>query len=87
MPREVTVGVRPEAARLWDRDAGLAGPLSGTVEYVEALGRETFVGVAVGDARVAVFVEGRAALAVGAPVEFGLVPSALRYFAPDGAAL
>ena len=81
---DVTVGVRPEAARLWNGDGrGLAGPLRGTVEYVEALGRETFVGVSVGGARLAVFVEGRAALAVGDPVEFGLVPSALRYFAPD----
>ena len=84
LPREVTVGVRPEAARLWDRDSGLAGPVRGTVVYVEALGRETFVGVAVGDARLAVFVEGRAAIAVGDHVEFGLVPSALRFFAVDG---
>jgi ABC-type sugar transport system ATPase subunit len=85
---DVTVGVRPEAARLWNGGAaGLAGPLRGTIEYVEALGRETFVGVAVGGARLAVFVEGRSDLAVGDTVEFGLVPSALRFFAPDGAAL
>jgi ABC-type sugar transport system ATPase subunit len=84
---DVTVGVRPEAARLWNGSAGLVGPLSGTVEYVEALGRETFVGVTVGGARLAVFVEGRAALAVGDSVEFGLVPSALRYFTPDGSAV
>ena len=84
---DVTVGVRPEAARLWNGSAGLVGPLRGTVMYVEALGRETFVGVAVGGARLAVFVEGRSALAVGDTVEFGLVPSALRYFTADGAAL
>ena len=47
-------------ARLWDGDAGLVGPAArARVEYVEALGRETFVGVAVGGARLAVFVEGR----------------------------
>jgi ABC-type sugar transport system ATPase subunit len=84
---DVTVGVRPEAARLWNGSAGLVGPLRGTVAYVEALGRETFVGVSVGGARLAVFVEGRAAITVGDSVEFGLVPSALRYFAPDGRAL
>jgi ABC-type sugar transport system ATPase subunit len=83
---DVTVGVRPEAARLWD-GGGLAGPLRGTVAYVEALGRETFVGVFIGDASVAVFVEGRTELSVGDTVDFGLVPSALRYFAPDGTAL
>jgi ABC-type sugar transport system ATPase subunit len=89
LPGEVTVGVRPEAARLWNGGAGgLAGPLSGTVEYVEALGRETFVGVDVGGSTLAVFVEGRAALAPGDSVEFGLVPSALRFFSPDrGSAL
>jgi ABC-type sugar transport system ATPase subunit len=81
---DVTVGVRPEAARLWDGGTGgLAGPLRGTVEYVEALGRETFVGVEVGGATLAVFVEGRAARAPGDAVEFGLVPSGLRFFSPD----
>jgi ABC-type sugar transport system ATPase subunit len=85
---DVTVGVRPEAARLWNGGDGLAGPLRGTVEYVEALGRETFVGVEVGGATLAVFVEGRAALAVGDTVEFGLVPSGLRFFSPsDGGRL
>jgi ABC-type sugar transport system ATPase subunit len=85
----VTVGVRPEAARLWNGEArGLAGPLRGTVAYVEALGRETFVGVEVGGAMLAVFQEGRAALAPGDDVEFGLVPEGLRFFSPDdGAAL
>jgi ABC-type sugar transport system ATPase subunit len=85
----VTVGVRPEAARLWHGGAGgLAGPLRGTVTYVEALGRETFIGVDVGGAVLAVFQEGRAALAPGGGVEFGLVPEGLRYFSPDdGAAL
>jgi ABC-type sugar transport system ATPase subunit len=80
------VGVRPEHARLW-RD-GLVGPLRGTVAFVEALGRETFVGVDVGDARLVVFEEGRATRDVGDELEFGLVPSGLRYFdAQTGAAL
>src|SRR4051812_21801955 len=55
---DVTVGVRPEHARPWAD--GLIGPFEGTVEYVEALGRETFVGVRVGDGtRLVVLVEGR----------------------------
>jgi ABC-type sugar transport system ATPase subunit len=79
----VTVGVRPEAARVWDGErAGLAGPLEGSIVYVEALGRETFVGVEVGGARLAVFVEGRSTLQVGERVAFGLVPAGLRFFSP-----
>jgi ABC-type sugar transport system ATPase subunit len=86
---DVTVGVRPEAARLWDagRD-GMVGPLRGTVAYVEALGRETFIGVDAAGSRLAVHQEGRSSLQPGDAVEFGLVPGALRFFAPDtGAAL
>jgi ABC-type sugar transport system ATPase subunit len=80
------VGVRPEHTRLW-RD-GLVGPLRGTVAFVEALGRETFVGVDVGETRLVVFEEGRATRDVGDELEFGLVPSGLRYFdAQTGAAL
>src|SRR4051794_40203860 len=74
----VGVGVRPEHARSW-RD-GLIGPLKGTVAFVEALGRETFVGVDVGDTRLVVFEEGRATRGVGEQIEFGLVESGLRYY-------
>jgi ABC-type sugar transport system ATPase subunit len=86
LPGSVTVGVRPEHARPWRE--GLAGPLRGRVLFVEALGRETFVGVDVGGARLVVFEEGRATRDVGHEVEFGLVPSGLRFFDSDtGAAL
>ncbi len=88
LPGEVTVGVRPEHARRWNGDSGLAGPLRGRVAYVEALGRETFVGVDCGDSRVVVFEEGRLALDPGDEIEFGLVPSGLRFFeAGSGRAL
>jgi ABC-type sugar transport system ATPase subunit len=83
LPREVTVGVRPEHARRWNGRTDLAGPLSGSVAFVEALGRETFLGVDVGGCRVVVFEEGRSSAAPGDSIEFGLVPSGLRYFAPD----
>ena len=89
LPPSVVVGVRPEAARLWTGGAaGIAGPVSGVVAYVEALGRETFVGVDAAGSRLAVHQEGRTRLQPGDPVEFGLVPETLRYFAPDtGAAI
>ena len=90
LPSEVTVGVRPECARLWSPErAGLAGPIAGEVSFVEALGRETFVGVAVGDgARVVVHHDGRTTLLPGDRVEFGVVPASLRFFdAASGAAL
>src|SRR4051794_35002975 len=74
----VVVGVRPEHARPWRE--GLIGPLKGTVAFVEALGRETFVGVDVGETRLIVFEEGRATRDVGEELEFGLVEFGLRYF-------
>ena len=86
LPPSVVVGVRPEHARPWRE--GLVGPLRGRVVFVEALGRETFIGVDVGSSRLVVFEEGRASRDVGEEMEFGLVESGLRYFAPDtGAAL
>ncbi|MBB4661545.1 ABC transporter ATP-binding protein [Conexibacter arvalis] len=84
LPAEVTVGVRPECARPWEEgDGRLVGPVSGVVEYVEALGRETFVGVDAGGARVVVHCEGRAALQPGDAIEFGIAPAGLRFFACD----
>src|SRR3954453_1886671 len=74
----VVAGVRPEHVRPW-RD-GLIGTFKGTVAFVEALGRETFVGVDAGDTRLVVFEEGRATRDVGETMEFGLVESGLRYF-------
>jgi ABC-type sugar transport system ATPase subunit len=88
LPAEVTVGVRPEGARVWQAGAGLVGPLRGRVEYVEALGRETFVGVEAGGAHLVVHQDGRAPLLPGDQIDFGLVPADLRYFgAEDGLAL
>ena len=87
LPRtDAVVGVRPEHARRWRE--GLIGPLDGTVAFVEALGRETFLGVDVSGSRLVVFEEGRAAAEVGERIEFGLVPEGLRYFdAESGRAL
>ena len=83
LPAEVTVGVRPEAARVWRDDEGLLGPLRGRVEYVEALGRETFVGVEAGGAQIVVHHDGRASLLPGDEIDFGLVQADLRFFGTD----
>ncbi len=79
----VTVGVRPEHVRRWNGRGDLIGPVSGSVAFVEALGRETFLGVDSGGARVVVFEEGRSSAVPGDRIEFGLVPAGLRYFATD----
>jgi multiple sugar transport system ATP-binding protein len=79
----VTVGVRPEHVRRWNGRGDLIGPVSGSVAFVEALGRETFLGVDAGGARLVVFEEGRSSAVPGDSIEFGLVPSGLRYFAAD----
>jgi ABC-type sugar transport system ATPase subunit len=84
----VTVGVRPEHVRRWNGRPDLVGPISGQVAFVEALGRETFLGVDAGGSRVVVFEEGRSTAAPGDSIEFGLVPAGLRYFSSeDGRAL
>ena len=66
--------MRPEFARLWQE--GLIGPFEGTVEYVEALGRETFLGLE----GIVLQVDGRAAAQVGDTVRYGLVREGLRFF-------
>ena len=89
VPPDVIVGVRPEHARLWHDGAGLLGPLDGRVEYVEALGRETLVGIGVADdARFVVVSEGKSDVDVGDSVRFGLRPDRLYLFdAATGQAL
>jgi ABC-type sugar transport system ATPase subunit len=85
LPREVLVGVRPEHARPWREDGELLGPIEGRVAYVEALGRETFLGVDAGrGTRFVVEVEGRAEEQPGDPIRFGLVPAGLRFFDAEG---
>ncbi len=84
LPGDVLVGVRPEHARPWADGAGLIGPLDGTVEYAEALGRETFLGVRhPAGARLVVCVDGRSRAQPGDRVAYGLVPDGLRYFDAD----
>jgi ABC-type sugar transport system ATPase subunit len=80
-----TVGVRPEHVRPWSDGNGMIGPFEGTVAYVEALGRETFLGVD-GVARFVVCVDGRASEQPGDAMRFGLVPDGVRLFGEDGAA-
>jgi ABC-type sugar transport system ATPase subunit len=82
LPRaDAVVGVRPEHARRWQE--GMIGPLRGTVAFVEALGRETFLGVDVDGARLVAFEPGRAQVRPGEEIEVGLVAAGLHYFAHD----
>ena len=81
---ETIVGVRPEHARTWAEGDGLLGPLDGEVEYVEALGRETFIGVRHDEeTRLVLCVEGRSAVQPGDRVSYGLVREGLRFFDPE----
>jgi len=73
------LGVRPEHVRPWDD--GLLGPIEGRVSYVEALGRETLVGVATdAGATLVTVLEGRARVEVGEPLRLGLVEAGVRRF-------
>jgi ABC-type sugar transport system ATPase subunit len=83
-PDDAIVGVRPEHARTWGEGDGLVGPLDGQAEYVEALGRETFIGVRHDDeTRLVLCVEGRSAVQPGDRVSYGLVREGLRFFDPE----
>jgi ABC-type sugar transport system ATPase subunit len=80
------IGVRPEHVKPWED--GLLGPIEGEVAFVEALGRETLVGVDTSDgARLVAVLEGRADPLPGEPFRVGLVESGLRRFGADGRAL
>jgi ABC-type sugar transport system ATPase subunit len=79
----VVVGVRPEHVRPWAD--GLVGPIEGRIAFVEALGRETLIGVDTDrGARLVAAVEGRARAQVGEPIRLGLVAEGLRRFGADG---
>jgi ABC-type sugar transport system ATPase subunit len=76
------VGVRPEHVRPWQD--GLHGPIEGSVAYVEALGRETLVGIDADGTRLVAVFEGRRDLEVGAPLRVGLVPAGMQRFDARG---
>jgi ABC-type sugar transport system ATPase subunit len=80
---EVIAGVRPEHVRPWSAEAGLLGPFSGTVESIEALGRETFVGVQVADGLdYIVRFDGAAGHQIGDRLQFGIERGCVFLFDP-----
>lgn len=82
-PVNVVAGVRPEHACLWNSERDLFGPLSGEVEFVESMGRETFIGIGCGEAQFTVRCEGRHAASIGERVEFGVRRGCLYLFDPE----
>jgi ABC-type sugar transport system ATPase subunit len=83
LPDEVIVGVRPEHARIWHEGADLVGPVNGTVEYVEMLGRETLIGVGLpGGARLVAQAAPDLRIDVGGSVAIGIEPGRMYLFDP-----
>jgi ABC-type sugar transport system ATPase subunit len=82
LPREVTVGIRPEHAHLWRADDGLVGPVEGAVDFLEMLGREALLGVTVGEDRFTVFADADGPVRIGDRVAFGVEPGRLYLFDP-----
>jgi ABC-type sugar transport system ATPase subunit len=81
IPDEVTVGVRPEHARVWGDGGRLLGPLTGTVDYVEMLGRETLIGVGLADdTQLVVQADAESNAAMGDAITFGIEPGRLYLF-------
>ena len=80
LPANVVAGVRPEHACVWDAERDLLGPLSGVIEFVEAMGRETFIGVRCEETRFTVRSEGRYVAAIGDRIEFGVRPGCVYLF-------
>jgi ABC-type sugar transport system ATPase subunit len=78
---EAIVGIRPEHTRPWQDGAGLAGPFQGTIESVEALGRETFLGVRVADdLQLVVRADGASDHKLGDRFQFGVERGRLHLF-------
>jgi multiple sugar transport system ATP-binding protein len=81
---QVVLGVRPEHGRIWGPDQGLLGPVEGTVEFVELLGRESYVGVrAADDVRFTLFASPDSKLRIGELVTCGFEPNGLYLFDPE----
>jgi len=84
VPAEVIVGVRPEHARLWEEDGGgLVGPLQGTVQFAENIGREEFVGVEIAPETRFVVEVAAGDVALGETVRFGFRPDTIHLFDPE----
>jgi len=81
LPAEVIIGVRPEHARVWRDGTQLIGPISGRVEYLEMLGRETLVGVSVTDGcRLVVDADADFGPRPGDTIPFGIQPGRIYLF-------
>ena len=83
LPAEVITGIRPEHAHVWRDGEGLVGPMGGRAEYVELLGRETLIGVAVADdTRLVVAAPADVTCRPGEALSFGIEPGRIYLFDP-----
>jgi ABC-type sugar transport system ATPase subunit len=84
LPANVKVGVRPEHARLWRDGERMMGPVSGSVEYVEMLGRESLVSISLADdTRLVAQAPADVDLAPGDAATLGIEPGRLYLFDPE----
>jgi ABC-type sugar transport system ATPase subunit len=80
---EAILGLRPEHGHPWRGDAGLVGPIEGEVEFVELLGRESFVGLGVApEVRMTFFAPPDAGLRPGDRATCGFDRGSLYLFDP-----
>jgi ABC-type sugar transport system ATPase subunit len=85
LPDEIDLGVRPEDAVLWSDGAGLAGPIKGTVAFVEDFGREWFAGIEFGEGAVFNVRGSQLVPQIGDTVRFGISPGGIYLFDPVSA--
>jgi ABC-type sugar transport system ATPase subunit len=85
LPPDVILGVRPEHGHVWRTEGNLTGPVEGEVEFVELLGRESFVGLcAAPDVRVTFFAPSDIRLRPGDRAACGFERRSLYLFDPAG---
>ena len=82
LPGEIDLGVRPEDALVWSERAGLAGPIGGTVVFVEDFGREWFAGIEFADGAVFNVRGSQAVPQIGDAMRFGISPGGVYLFDP-----
>jgi multiple sugar transport system ATP-binding protein len=78
---DAILGVRPEHGRVWAEGQNLIGPVAGEVEFVELLGRESYVGIRAADGvHLTIFTSPDVRLRPGESVSCGFEPGGIYLF-------